>query len=100
VRVIEIIPPAVQIELHDEKFQPGRVLSMIRGNSSDVQTNLKNGRLMGMQLKDFTEELWASLSAGNEFDEYPISVAKHWYTKIEPARREGTKILPLAPAQV
>jgi short-subunit dehydrogenase involved in D-alanine esterification of teichoic acids len=39
VKVIEIYPPAVQTELHDEKHQP----------------DIKNGRSMGMPLGEFTQ---------------------------------------------
>jgi len=50
VNVIEIFPPAVQTELHDEKHQP----------------DIKNGGAIGMPLKDFTDETWAGLSAGKD----------------------------------
>lgn len=42
VKVIEILPPAVQTELHDEKHQP----------------DIKNGRQMGMPLDEFIEATW------------------------------------------
>lgn len=41
IRVIEIFPPAVQTELHDEKHQP----------------DIKNGSQMGMPLAEFTDEV-------------------------------------------
>lgn len=41
IRVIEIYPPAVQTELHDEKHQP----------------DIKNGHLLGMPLDEFTNEV-------------------------------------------
>jgi short-subunit dehydrogenase involved in D-alanine esterification of teichoic acids len=41
IKVVEIFPPAVQTELHDEKHQP----------------DLKNGRAMGMPLDQFTNEV-------------------------------------------
>lgn len=50
VKVIEIFPPAVQTELHDEKHQP----------------DIKNGGAIGMPLKDFTEETYAGLEAGKD----------------------------------
>lgn len=43
IKVIEIFPPAVQTELHDEKHQP----------------DIKNGRAMGMPLDEFTNEVSA-----------------------------------------
>lgn len=39
VKVIEVYPPAVQTELHDERHQP----------------DIKNGRQMGMPLAEFTQ---------------------------------------------
>lgn len=39
IKVIEIYPPAVQTELHDEKYQP----------------DIKNGRSLGIPLVEFTE---------------------------------------------
>lgn len=41
IKVIEIYPPAVQTELHDEKHQP----------------DIKNGRSFGMPLDEFTDEV-------------------------------------------
>ena len=42
VKVVEILPPAVQTELHDEKHQP----------------DMKNGRQLGMPLDEFIEKTW------------------------------------------
>ena len=39
IKVIEVYPPAVQTELHDERHQP----------------DIKNGRDIGMPLDDFTQ---------------------------------------------
>ncbi|CCX15283.1 hypothetical protein FPQ18DRAFT_299486 [Pyronema domesticum] len=84
VRVIEIMPPAVQTELHDEKYQP----------------DIKNGAALGMPLQAFVDETWEDLVKGQEHDEYPIGMAKHWYNQIEPVRHEAGKILPMTPANV
>ena len=46
IKVVELLPPAVQTELHDERHQP----------------DLKNGRAMGMPLDEFTDQVcqpWA-----------------------------------------
>ncbi|PVH80744.1 NAD(P)-binding protein [Cadophora sp. DSE1049] len=48
VGVIEILPPAVQTELHDSKHQP----------------DLKDGGGFGMPLDEFTEEAWRGLCKG------------------------------------
>jgi short-subunit dehydrogenase involved in D-alanine esterification of teichoic acids len=50
VKIIEIFPPAVQTELHDEKHQP----------------DIKNGRQMGMPLNEFTDAAWSGLVKGDE----------------------------------
>ena len=50
VKIIELVPPAVQTELHDEKHQP----------------DIKNGRSIGMPLDEFTNEAWEGLSNGEE----------------------------------
>ena len=57
VKCIEIIPPAVQTELHDEKHQP----------------DMKNGRSIGMPLDEFTEKAWAQLVEGA--DQVPVGMA-------------------------
>jgi short-subunit dehydrogenase involved in D-alanine esterification of teichoic acids len=46
IKVVEVYPPAVQTELHDEKHQP----------------DIKNGRSMGMPLDEFTESVSSSTS--------------------------------------
>jgi len=50
VKIQELLPPAVQTELHDEKHQPG----------------LKNGSSIGMPLVDFTEQAYAGIAAGED----------------------------------
>jgi hypothetical protein len=62
--------------------------------------DIKNGRNIGMPLKDFVEETWEVLNKGDEYDEYPIGRAKNWWSKTEGPRRELLKILPQAPAGV
>lgn len=42
VKVIELLPPAVQTELHDEKHQP----------------DIKNGSQMGMPLQEYIDATW------------------------------------------
>ena len=69
VKVIELLPPAVQSELHDYMGAHGK----------DV----------GMPLKDFTDELWAGLQAGKE--DIAVGTAKDIYQAVEPARKEQSK---------
>ena len=64
VKCIEILPPAVQTELHDEEKQP----------------DIKNGRSFGMPLEEFTEKAWAGLQEGK--DQIPVGLS-------EPHFKEG-----------
>jgi len=75
VAVIEILPPAVQTELHDEKHQP----------------DIKNGRSIGMPLDQFTEETWAGLCERKT--DIPIGMAKKSYESWEMTRQEEFKQL-------
>ncbi|KAF2243960.1 short-chain dehydrogenase/ reductase-like protein [Trematosphaeria pertusa] len=70
IKVIEIFPPAVQTELHDEKHQP----------------DIKNGRSMGMPLDQFTEESWAKLVRGDE--QIPVGFVENAFEKFEKTRQE------------
>lgn len=70
VKVIEIYPPAVQTELHDEKHQP----------------DLKNGHLIGMPLDEFTDEAWTKLSLGD--DQIPVGGARFSFDAFELKRQE------------
>ncbi|KAF4627236.1 hypothetical protein G7Y89_g10920 [Cudoniella acicularis] len=70
VKVIEILPPAVQTELHDEKHQP----------------DIKDGRNMGIPLDEFTEEAWRGLLEGKT--DIPIGMAKNSYEGFELKRQK------------
>lgn len=48
VKVVEILPPALQTELHDANHQP----------------DIKNEGKIGMLLKEFTEKAWSGLCEG------------------------------------
>jgi len=70
IKIIEILPPAVQTELHDEQYQP----------------DIKNGRSFGMPLDEFTDETWTGLLAGK--DDIPIGpICKQYYEAVENERR-------------
>ncbi|KAI9881609.1 MAG: hypothetical protein M1830_000173 [Pleopsidium flavum] len=70
VRVVELYPPAVQTEIHDEKHQP----------------DIKNGGQIGMPLDRFTEEAYAGLAAGDE--QVPVGMSRNWYDSFEPQRQQ------------
>ncbi|PVH99555.1 short-chain dehydrogenase/ reductase-like protein [Periconia macrospinosa] len=70
VKVVEIFPPAVQTELHDEKHQP----------------DLKGGSSFGMPLKDFTEQSWAKFVNGDE--QVPIGFVEGAFQAFENKRQE------------
>ncbi|GAM89845.1 hypothetical protein ANO11243_078840 [Dothideomycetidae sp. 11243] len=50
VKLVEVFPPAVQTELHDEHHQP----------------DLVNGGQIGMPLDMFTDRMWAAVEAGDQ----------------------------------
>ena len=58
VRLVEVLPPAVQTELHDERHQP----------------DLRGGRALGMPLAEFTERAYAGLVRGE--DQFAIGPAE------------------------
>lgn len=58
VKVVEVFPPAVQTELHDEHHQP----------------DLKDGHKIGMPLQDFTDQMYEELVKGD--DQFGIGMAK------------------------
>ncbi|CRG88346.1 hypothetical protein PISL3812_05376 [Talaromyces islandicus] len=58
VKVVEVFPPAVQTELHDERHQP----------------DLKDGHKIGMPLQQFIDETYDELVKGD--DQFGIGMAK------------------------
>ena len=70
IKVVEILPPAVQTELHDAKNQP----------------DIKNGGQIGMPLEDFTNETWAGLESGREA--IPVGMSNNSYKAFEETRVE------------
>lgn len=71
VKIIEILPPAVQTELHDEKHQ----------------SNLKNGSSFGMPLGEFTDAAWSGLEEGKE--QIPVGTTVARYDAFEWKRQES-----------
>ncbi|KAL2439040.1 hypothetical protein ABEF95_015641 [Exophiala dermatitidis] len=69
-KVMELFPPAVQTELHDEKHQP----------------DIKNGRAIGMPLDEFTNQAYAGLASGSE--QVPVGTAKQAFDAFEVKRQE------------
>jgi len=70
IKVIEIFPPAVQTELHDEKHQP----------------DIKDGGNIGMPLAEFTEEAWKGLVEGKE--QIPVGFVGKAFDAFENKRQE------------
>ncbi|RYP93211.1 hypothetical protein DL770_000686 [Monosporascus sp. CRB-9-2] len=60
VRLVEVLPPAVQTELHDTKHQP----------------DMQNGGELGMPLQPFIERMYAGLEKGDEL--FAIGPAEAW----------------------
>jgi short-subunit dehydrogenase involved in D-alanine esterification of teichoic acids len=69
VKIIEIFPPAVQTELHDEKHQP----------------DIKNGRQMGMPLNEFIDSTWSKLVKGDE--QIAVGMAENLFNGFEKDRQ-------------
>ncbi|KAF3280270.1 hypothetical protein TWF970_003013 [Orbilia oligospora] len=84
VKVLEILPPAVQTELHDETNQP----------------DMKGAGKIGMPLDEFVEETWKDLTTGNEANEFPIGFGKMVYQAIEPPRKAIMEKFPQTPANI
>ncbi|RVD88391.1 uncharacterized protein DFL_002578 [Arthrobotrys flagrans] len=84
VKVLEILPPAVQTELHDEVNQP----------------DMKGAGKLGMPLDEFVEETWKDLTVGNEANEYPIGFGKMVYGAIELPRKAIMEKFPQTPANI
>jgi short-subunit dehydrogenase involved in D-alanine esterification of teichoic acids len=70
IRVVEVFPPAVQTELHDEKHQP----------------DMQNGGEIGMPLVQFLEAMYAELQKGDE--QFAIGPAQEWLEKGFEAERQ------------
>jgi short-subunit dehydrogenase involved in D-alanine esterification of teichoic acids len=63
VKIVEILPPAVQTELHDAKHQP----------------DIKDGHKIGMTMEDFMKEAWEGLCEGKS--DVPVGMSKMHYGK-------------------
>ncbi|KIW72410.1 hypothetical protein PV04_00606 [Phialophora macrospora] len=70
IKVVELYPPAVQTELHDEKHQP----------------DIKNGRQIGMPLDEFIEKAYTGLASGKE--QVPVGTAERAFEVFETKRQE------------
>jgi len=71
IKVIEIYPPAVQTELHDERHQP----------------DIKDGRSIGISLEEFTDSAWAGLTRGKE--QIPVGFVEKAFVAFENKRQEA-----------
>ncbi|KAI5367434.1 Putative short-chain dehydrogenase/reductase SDR, NAD(P)-binding domain superfamily [Septoria linicola] len=72
VKIIELLPPAVQTELHDDKHQPE-----FKGE----------GRNVGMPLAEFVQEAYAGLSEGK--DQIPVQMTKRNFDTWEQERQKN-----------
>ncbi|KAK1770775.1 short chain dehydrogenase [Phialemonium atrogriseum] len=77
IRVIEIIPPAVQTELHE--LQPDLVAA---GQAR-----------IGLPLQAFADETWALLAADEELDEVVVTAVRDRFSGIEVEKRKGFELM-------
>lgn len=70
IKIMEILPPSVQTELHDAKHQP----------------DIKDGRSIGMPLDEFTDKAWKGLERGDEH--IPVGLAEEQWNALEKTRAE------------
>ena len=97
IKVIEVFPPAVQTELHDEKHQPDmKVWQTFQSQTSSLaHAGDQNGRSMGMPLDEFTEEEFGGLTKG--LDQIPVGHSKRAFEGFEKERQaafhEGVKMM-------
>ena len=71
VKIVELLPPAVQTELHDFEFGD-------------------KGGDIGMPLKDFTEEAFEGLcKQGKEGEQIPVQVVKYNFDSWEQVRQKA-----------
>lgn len=68
-KVVEILPPAVQTELHDQKHQP----------------DIKDGGAIGMPLDEFTDHAWRGLL--EEKEQIPVGMSEKLYELFEEKRQ-------------
>ena len=59
--MVEVLPPAVRTELHDEKHQP----------------DIKDGGRIGISIEEFMAEAWEGLREGRE--EVPVGTSRRPY---------------------
>jgi short-subunit dehydrogenase involved in D-alanine esterification of teichoic acids len=81
VKVIELLPPAVQTELHDAKHQPG----------------IENGRAIGISMDEFMETAWAGIVEGKE--EIPVGFVIVALEKIDAPRKAMAARMPWDPSE-
>ena len=73
VRVVELLPPAVQTELHDAKHQP----------------DIIDGGKIGMPIGEFTEQAWKGLCEGRS--DVPVGRSEGPYRGWEAERQKDFK---------
>lgn len=70
VKCIELLPPAVQTELHDAKHQPGESPTVPLWSCGSAQltpsADIKNGGAIGIPLSEYISSTWSQLCDGKE----------------------------------
>ena len=81
VKVIELLPPAVQTELHDAKHQP----------------DIENGRKIGITMDEFMRTAWAGIVEGKE--DIPVGFVIGGLEKIDGPRKAMMAHMPWDPTE-
>jgi hypothetical protein len=76
---VELLPPAVQTELHDAVHQP----------------DIVNGGSIGMPIEEFMESAWAGIAA--DLEEIPVGPAIVALERIDKPRKEMMARFPWNP---
>lgn len=88
IKVIEILPPAVQSKSIHYIYGGKLMLAFPQAELHDAkhQPDIKDGRSIGMPLNEFTDAAWAGLRDGK--DSIPVGQTQMGFDALEPARKK------------
>lgn len=89
IKVIEILPPAVQSQYHVTHSPNGSLIissTIAELHDAKHQPDIKDGRSLGMPLNEFTDAAWEGLRDAKE--SIPVGTAKMGFDALEPSRKK------------